>query len=68
MKVIVDGAAAGDAVVNTRGDKSVSWAEYARPLKFKAQYIARRPRPSPFGRQPRAVQRSRYAPVSVPSR
>ncbi len=37
VKVIVDGAAAGDAVINTRGDKSVPWTEYTGPLKFKAK-------------------------------
>ena len=37
IKVIVDGVAADDAVINTRGDKSVPWTEYTGPLKFKAQ-------------------------------
>jgi hypothetical protein len=37
VKVIADGVAAGDAVINTRGDKSVAWSEYTGPLKFKAK-------------------------------
>ncbi|HVY63999.1 MAG TPA: hypothetical protein VHH11_04175 [Gammaproteobacteria bacterium] len=37
VKVVADGAPAGDAVINTRGDASVPWPQYDGPLKFRAK-------------------------------
>ncbi len=37
IKVIADGAAVGDAVINMRGDQSVPWPQYTGPLKFRPQ-------------------------------